>query len=235
MNSHRENAVDLLRAYMAGLLNLGFLWFIWEDKCKATAKAAHVCREVRELTRTNPAQGPVYYFSSQIKTILMRFYLDFTPGLFLPRWLMTFSYRQKQDIRKFLSKLAIEEQASRLPYYMSFMLGVDAAFRAAVNHYNLKGSEQSYITSSYVYWEIIRPLSIPSIAYVKRVSEHRSEDLERIYAEVLETVAEHLKGNDSQPVPPRLVTPYLEKATAIIREDVLSALKRLRARLGEGT
>lgn len=106
------------------------------------------------------------FFNTELKTLLVKMYRDFSPGIVIPRWIVFYSSRVDRGILDYLRALPIEEQVNRVPMFVALLYLLENVCRAIVDYYASKKSEYAYTSASYIYWEIIKPATLFSEAFL---------------------------------------------------------------------
>ncbi len=159
---------DIVAFYAASATRIISNWLKWEETCsdRSSIRNERFCKEIEESIRSYDKNiGIVTYFNSNLRRLLVKFYNDYSPGLLVPRWIIMYSIRMGMPLLDSLKKLDIVEQAIRLPYFLSFIDYIDSLTYSKLKFYSSSDSEFAYLTSLYIYNEVVEPCSIIVYAY----------------------------------------------------------------------
>jgi len=154
--------LDLAAVYAAGFQRLLSTLLEWEEHCpgRPDRRSREPCRSIeRFLDEVARDVGVAAYFNLEIKRLLTRLHMDFSPVAAAPRWMLTFASRYELDLAGALTSLDPVEQVVRAPYYLALMNVVDAFARRMVDLYSQRESDVAAAMASYVYYEIVEPLA----------------------------------------------------------------------------
>jgi hypothetical protein len=159
---------DIVAFYAMSATRLISNWLKWEERCsdKSSSSNERFCKEIEESARSHDKSiGVVTYFNSNLRRLLVKFYNDYSPGLLVPRWIIMYSIRMGMPLVDFLKKLDMVEQAIRLPYFLSFIDYIDSLTYHKLRFYSSSNNEFAYLTSLYIYNEVVEPCSVIVYAY----------------------------------------------------------------------
>lgn len=226
-----KETLDLAALYTVAVSRLSSLWLIWEDYCRE-GSAKPVCGEIRSMVeRAGRDIGVVTFFNGEIKSLIVRLFMDLSPGILVPGWVFAYSTRIGQPLARKLRELDVAEQAARLPGFVASLYTLDAVENALLDYYSSKGSEFAYAAAGYIYWEIVKPCSLLAEVFVEAFAA--STRLPQLRQEVYQKVMDSLLSDDT--APPRLdykkaIWAALEEARGALMEE----LKRERLLRGDG-
>ncbi len=161
--------IDLAVAYSASLLRVLEEWLRWEATCKdrRLPERSGYCSEVeRRVSSGDRTVGVVSYFNTELKRMLVRLVRDFAPLPELPSWVIFYStFQLREPVVLHLAKLGPGEQLLRAPAYAAVISLLDSAARGVEEHYVGLDAPIAATTASYIYWELVKPLSVYVDAY----------------------------------------------------------------------
>jgi hypothetical protein len=164
---------DLAVVYLATASRAMSEWLRWESRCKDRLgyEEAYCRRVEREVSSGDEGLGVVSYFNTELKKIIVRIVRDFSPGIGVPPWVVYYSlFRLRDPVTLHLAKLGPEEQLVRAPLYAGLVRLLDAVAAGLEEHYREKRSEIAATTGAYIYWELVRPVSVFADAFEEVVS-----------------------------------------------------------------
>lgn len=156
--------VEIATVYAAAALRVVEEWLRWEAICKdrVVRASSDYCEEVaRSVMHGDNGQGVVSFFNSELKKILVRIVRDFAPFTELPPWVIFYStFRLRDPVTVHIARLGPGEQILRVPAFAALVAVLDSATRGLLEHYQESGAEIAAVTAEYIYWELMRPLSL---------------------------------------------------------------------------
>ncbi len=205
----RGDRLDLAAVYAAGFQRLLSTLLEWEEHCpgRPDRRSREPCRSIeRFLDEVARDVGVAAYFNLEIKRLLTRLHMDFSPVAAAPRWMLTFASRYGMDLAGALTSLDPVEQVVRVPYYLALMGVVDGFARRMVDLYSQRESDVAAAMASYVYYEVVEPLSSIALPLevLLEVEAARSrgglEEAYRVYADAVVRLLYRSMGLDASEV-----------------------------------
>ncbi|GEM_PF-3026457 len=192
----RSTDYELAVIYTRLILSSISYWLQWEDECRENSTRG-VCKEIIDIVKERGAGlGIVSFFNTELKTLLVKMYRDFSPGIVIPRWIVFYSGRVNRGILDYLRTLPVEEQVSRIPVFIALLYLLESTCKAIVDHYASKKSEYAYTSASYIYWEIIKPATLFSEAFLHSYPTY-TKTFNNIGSEIYSSVRRSLRESSS--------------------------------------
>ncbi|RUM47761.1 MAG: hypothetical protein DSY37_01485 [Hyperthermus sp.] len=161
---------DLAVVYAASIVNVVFSWIRWEEECRVR-RLSSFCSEVEEEVRSHDKSlGIVTYFNTRLKELMVKMYLDISPPLLIPQWIITYSLRIGERLVDKLTDLPPTEQLARLPHLTSTINSINLLLKKYIRTRERGLDEFAKTTYQYIAYELLEPCMSIVNAYHKLAS-----------------------------------------------------------------
>lgn len=172
--------LDLAALYARALSSVVETWLEWSALCSGGRRGGELCRRLEEeARRSSQLMGVVTYLNTRLKTLLVKFFEDFSPGVEVPRQVVVYAVRAGYGLMERLASLSLEDQLERLPYFASVADVVLENYLAARMRH--RGSPVAEATADYIGGEVLEPAFAPARRLAEALGVRSSGGLRERY------------------------------------------------------